>query len=213
MKTKLPVVLTLCGVIIVSLSYQVFWDRTFIWKPAIAALSAAALYSVVYFSLIFWKKEFSLRTRIIPILLFAVFLTASAYSIQIISKTTQYQRVSLNEIRTNIDRGIAAEKINSCLFKTYREYLGQEGNSKMCIGDVFRKFNPGGEKFLTAYSSPDDGEYLYISNISPDSVTVIFQSKIGGGVNPEFKNFDGGKGKIQEKGTLIEKGVKYVTEN
>jgi hypothetical protein len=68
---------------------------------------------------------------------------------------------------------------------------------------------------INIYKSDFEGDSLktFIQSLEPRRVVLVSQETYVNGRDPEFKNYNGQKGMIQEKCTLTEQGLNYESEN
>lgn len=202
------------GILLVSLSFFIPSHETNPWPSLYAAGLAAGAYvlALVTFTT---RKPFPLKARIIAWIVAIVFLGSAAMVSASLEKTTFWQRGQLLKILSAIQRGILFNEQQTPLVRTLDRYHAQPSPKKKSLKTIFRELFPNAAVGLNIHKPEYDGDNLqvFLAALSDQRVILVGQPMYGSGRDPEFKNYNGQKGLVQERMTLTEKGVVHESEN
>lgn len=204
----------LVGISAVSLAFLLPGATLDPWVPfpATGVVSAIFLIALVAYAT---RKPFPLKQRVFSWVMVVVLLGGSAIFANNMHETTTWQKSQLIKILGVIQRGVLSTFIHEPLLATLEKYHRQPQRARKSIGDVFKEIKPGVRAGDNIYVASYEGDSLaiYVASLSNDEVVLVGQAAWGKGRNPEFTNYDGRKGLVQERATLTEKGVTYESEN
>ena len=202
------------GIIFVSAAFFIPPSSTELWQQFYAVSIAAIIYLIAL--LIYAvRKPVSIKTRIIIVGCFVIVLGAFVFSSIQSDSLAHRQMENLMQARGIIGRGIMTYKMPQPLFKTLKVFHEQGSIKKETIAQIFRRLN-GNASVGSNINKPEnerDSLKVIIQTLEPDKVILVSQETYVKGINPQFKNYNGQEGMIQEKCTLTAKGIKYESEN
>jgi len=201
------------GAVVVSAVYFLSGDSLSPWPALEAATIAACVYflAVVTYAT---RKPFPRRTRIYAIVVCVlVVIAAGSFSMKF-EETTTWQRGQLLKILGVSHKGMINAQLPDPLMATLDRYHRQPAKRKT-LGQIFGEVMPGAAVGKNIYNSYDERDSLriFVATLSDDEVELIGQSTWAKGKDPEFRNYDGKRGMVQERAVLTAKGVTYESEN
>jgi hypothetical protein len=202
------------GVILVSAAFFLAPQSIELWPALNAAGIAAALYLA---ALLFYvlRKPLPGRPRIVVGIVAVVVISSAVFSWTRMQDQTQWQANQLMKIRAVIGRGVKVTEIAHPLLKSLDAYHLQGTRKANTLADEFRKMYPGvvaGSNIFKPRWEGDDMTIM-VETLDPDRIVLLSQETFVKGRDPQFKNYDGKTGMIQEKFVLTEKGITHVSEN
>lgn len=202
------------GILLVSLSFFLSPQETNPWPPLHAAGLAAAAYLLALVAYT-TRKPFPRKGRIAAWIVTLVFIGSAASFSTIFEKTTFWQQGQLQKILTVIHRGIFFDELQTPLVRTLDRYHAQRSQKKKSLGIIFRELFPNVSigNNIHVPGGDDDKLQVLVAELSDQRIVLIGQPTHGNGRNPEFRNYNGQKGLVQERMTLSENGVVHESEN
>jgi hypothetical protein len=203
------------GVIVVSLVFLLTPPSMELWPSVNAAGIAAAVYllAMLMYAL---RKPVETKVRIWIGLAAIVVLALGAFTWVRMENETRWQAETIMKIRGVIGRGVMRYELKStAALKTLDEFYRPRGARKESLADVFRRLYTGAEVGANIHKpewETDQGQVI-VAKLEPAIIELVSQETYVKGRNPEFKNYNGQVGMIQEKVILTEKGITYVSEN
>jgi len=202
------------GIILVSSAFFIPAHSTELWPQFYAAGIAAIIYLIALL-LYAVRKPVSIKACIVAIACFLITLSALIFSSIQMDKQSHWQADKLMQIRGTIGRGVMMNKMPPPLFKTLKVFHEQGSIKKETISQIFQRLN-NNASVGSNISKPiyeGDSLKLFIKELEPDRVELVSQETYVKGRNPQFDNYNGQKGMIQEKCILTARGIKYESEN
>ncbi len=202
------------GVTLVTVAFFLPGKNIELWPSINAAGFAAAIYlaALVAYTM---RKPFPVRTRVITRVIFLATSVATVFGWIGSNTQSHWQRNKLLQIRGVIARGIIMPEMQRSLLDVLKIYYQQDFKQKEPLGQIIQRiYAPGtvGTNIHKAWGK-GDSTMVYVASVSNSEVVLIGQEMNVRGRNPEFKNYNGRVGMIQERATLTAKGVKYESEN
>ncbi len=201
------------GLVLVTAVYLLTGESLDPWPGLEAATVVGAVYLL---ALAFYatRKPFPLKSRIGVLLFSVAFIVAAGSFSMKFKETTAWQKSQLLKILGVIQKGILNSQMPGPLMTTLERYHRQPAKKKT-IGQVFREVVPGAAVGKDIYKQENAGDSLriFVASITDDEVVLIGQATWGKGKTPEFRNFDGKTGLVQERAVLTAKGVSYESQN
>jgi hypothetical protein len=186
------------------------------------SLNAAGLVTIVFIFILLGftlRSPFTMKTRVSTWIIAILVIVVGALGWRGMENLSKYQRRTLMEIHGVIIKGIIQSEIYTPFQKVLREYYGQTGKKKETIGQVFQRLFPLGKVGENIHDvhvvSPDSDDSLrvVVTALSDNEIAVTGFHCYSPGKKKEFKNYNGRYGRVQAKGVLTEKGVRYESEN
>ena len=202
------------GIILVSIAFFISAPSTELWSQFYAGGIAAILYltAILIYAL---RKPVSIKARIIVIACFLITLGAIIFSSIQMDMQSHWQSDKMLQIRGTIGRGVMMYKMPPPLFKTLKVFHEQGSIKKETLAQIFQRLNDHASVGSNINKPMYDGDTLkvFIKTLVPDRVELVSQETFVKGRNPQFNNYNGQKGMIQEKCILTARGIKYESEN
>jgi hypothetical protein len=204
----------LAGIAAVSIAFFIPPNSPELWP----SLNAAAIPVVVYVvALAFYtlRSPITRRARTIAWIFICLVGGASYSSWTGLNETTHWQRDKLLQIHSVIVRGILAARAPSNLLRTLEVYHSQAPQKKETIAQVFQRLNERAGVGTNIYKPefPTDSLSIIVQSLTENEVVLVGLHSYSKGRNPQFGNYGGRIGKVQEKYILTEKGIEYESEN
>ena len=202
------------GIAAVTLAFFIPPNSPELWP----ALNAAAIPVVIYIlALAFYtlRSPITRKARIISWIAIVV-VGGAVYSHWTgMSAQTHWQHDQLLRIQAVIVRGIIKANAPRYEANALAAYYQQHGKRKETLGQVFQRLNNGARVGMNLYKqeSPADSISIVVRSLSDNEVVLLGIHPYSRGRSPDFANYNGRKGMIQERFTLTEKGVTYESEN
>jgi len=201
------------GAVVVSAVFFLTGESLDPWP----GLEAATIVAAVYFlSLVIYatRRPFPLKSRIVSLIFCVLFIVAAGSFSMKFKETTAWQKSQLLKILGVIQKGIINSQMPDPLLATLDRYHRQSAKKKT-LGQVFKEAVPGVTVGSDIYKPYDvrDSLRIFVAAIADDEVVLIGQATWGRGKDPEFSNYDGKKGLVQERAVLTAKGVSYESQN
>jgi hypothetical protein len=204
-----------CGVIAVSGVFLLTPTSPELWPALNAAGIAGALYLLAMTAYAL-RRPLRTNLRVGVGLAAIVILVLGAYTWMRMQQETEFHAETLMKVRGTIGRGVMRYDIMSTTaISTLYEFYQQHGAKKESLADVFRRKYEGASPGLNIHKPEWDGDVrqVIVARLEPDLIELVAQETYVRGRDPLFKNYNGQFGMMQEKGTLTEKGIVYVSEN
>ncbi|HLA69849.1 MAG TPA: hypothetical protein VJN65_09105 [Bacteroidota bacterium] len=202
------------GAVVVSAVFFLTGKSLDPWPGLDAATIVAAVY-LLALSVYTTRKPFPLKSRIVVLLFCVGFVVAAGSFSMKFRETTAWQKSQLLKILGVIQKGMLNSQLPDHLLATLEKYHRQPAKKKT-IGQVFKEVVPGatiGKNIYRQEGGESDTLKIFIAGIADDEVVLIGQGTWGKGRSPEFKNYDGKSGMVQERAVLTVKGVTYESQN
>lgn len=208
----------LIGGVVVTVAFLLPGHSTELW-PNINSAGVALLVYLAALLGAFWRKsDLTVRRRSIVLGLSVTAIVGTVFAWRQMEEQAHWQHDRLQEIGSDINRGIYAASVPGSLLKVLEQYHGQTGKARKTLGQIFQERHPPGAAG-DAWSSmeqsgrPDPPDDIFVTEISDTHVVLVARHPWYEGKDMSFKNFAGPTGMLQVRATLTEKGVRYVTEN
>jgi hypothetical protein len=202
------------GVILISLVFFLTPHAVDLWPSLNAAGIAGALYLIAMLTYAL-RKPLETKVRIWIGFAAIVVLALGAFTWMRMQDQTEWQAETLMKIRGVVGRGVMLRDMSEESLKTLDEFYQQPGSKKASLADIFRKENPGVVVGRNIHRPEWEGDEwkVIVTKLEPAAIELLSQETFVKGRDPQFKNHNGQFGMIQEKITLTEKGITYVSEN
>jgi hypothetical protein len=202
------------GVIIVSLVFLLTPSSTELWPSLNAAGIAGAVYLIAMLAYAL-RKPLEMKIRVWIGIAAIVVIALGAFTWVRMQSQTEWQAETLIKIRGVISRGIMLYDMREPTIKILDEFYQQRGSKKESLADIFRKQNSGVSVGSNIHKSEWKGDesQVIVTKLEPAAIELLSQETYVKGRDPQFKNYNGQVGMVQEKFILTEKGITYVSEN
>jgi len=202
------------GIAVVATAFFFPSSQASLWPQVNAAGIAAAAYLTVLVAYCI-RKPFPVKTRLIVWLVFLVTGAGVVTAWRTMDEMSHFQRSTLLQIHRSISDGALIVQSEQPFLETLKAYYKQGKGKKETLGALFRRSHPDA-KIGTNIHIPEfegDSTRIYLAELSDTEVVLIGRVTYVKGRVPDFQNYDGRKGMLQERTTLTEKGVRYESEN
>jgi hypothetical protein len=202
------------GVIAVSSAFLLAPQSAELWPAANLAGVIAGVYLVALL-LYALRKPLSAKLRILVGMVALVAMACTAFTWMRMEDQSRWQAEELMKIRAVIGRGIMKNEMPKPLLKTLEAYHQQGARKKKSLADVFRNLQPGVAACSNIHKPMWEGDPMrvIVETLDPDRIVLVSQETYVKGRDPNFKNYDGKTGMVQEKFILTERGISHVSEN
>jgi hypothetical protein len=202
------------GIVFVSVAFFIPSKSTELWPQFYAGGIAAIIYLIALL-LYAVRKPVSIKARIIATACSIITLGALIFSSIQMDNQSHWQADKLMQIRGIIGRGTMTCMIPQPLFKTLKVFHEQGLIKKETIAQIFQRLNDNASVGSNIHKPENEGDILkiFVQSLEPDRVVLVSQETFVKGRNPEFNNYNGQKGMIQERCILTAMGIKYESEN
>jgi hypothetical protein len=202
------------GVIIVSLVFLVTPAATELWPSLNAGGIAGVVYLIAMLTYAL-RKPLEMKTRVWIGIGAIVVLLLGAFTWVRMQQQTEWQAETMIKIRGVIGRGVMRHYMSETSLKTLGEFYEQRGSKKESLADIFRKQNPGVSVGANTHRSEWEGDWwqVVVARLEPAIIELVSQETYVKGRDPQFRNYNGQVGMIQERFILTEKGITHVSEN
>ena len=204
-----------CGVIVASAVFLFTPTSPELWPALNAAGIAGAVYLLAMTAYAL-RKPLRTRLRVGVGVAAVVILVLGAFTWIRMQQQAEWHAETLMRIRGVIGRGVMRYDIMSTTaLSTLNEFYRQPAAKKESLADVFRRKYEGAAPGLNIHKPEWDGDVrqVIVAKLEPHLIELVAQETYVKGRDPLFKNYNGQFGMMQEKGTLTEKGIVYVSEN
>jgi hypothetical protein len=204
----------LSGIAAVTLAFFIPPNSPELWPSLNVAMIPAVLYILAlgFFTL---RSPITLKARIIAWVSIALVGIATYVSWTGMDAQSHWQHNQLLKIQTVITRGALLSVAPPLELNTLKEYHKQGSKKKESLGQIFQRQNNGvtvGANLYKAFNTGDSTS-IVIKSLSDNEVVLLGLHPFSRGRNPDFKNYNGNVGMVQELFTLTEKGIVYESEN
>ena len=203
------------GVIVASAVFLFTPTSPELWPALNAAGIAGAVYLLAMTAYAL-RKPLGTRLRLWVGIAALVILALGAFTWIRMQQESEWHAETLTRIRGVIGRGVMRYDIMSTTaLSTLYEFYRQPAAKKESLADVFRRKYEGAAPGLNIHKPEWDGDVrqVIVAKLEPHLIELVAQETYVKGRDPLFKNYNGQFGMMQEKGTLTEKGIVYVSEN
>lgn len=202
------------GVIVISAAFFLTPQSIELW-PAVNAAGVAAVIYLAALLLYVLRNPIPMRSKFLVGILAVFVLSCSAFAGTRMYERSHWQADLLMKIRAVIGRGIRIAYMPQPLLKTLDAYYQQGVKKKQTLADEFRKIHPGATVGSNVYRPVGDWDKtsILVETLEPDRIVLVSQETYVPGRDPNFKNYDGKTGMVQEKFILTERGITHVSEN
>jgi hypothetical protein len=204
----------LTGIAAVTLAFFIPPNSPELWPSLNMAIIPVVIY-ILALALFTLRSPITLKARIISWVSIALVGAATYSSWTGMDSQSHWQHNELQKIRTVIDRGIILSFAPRYELNALKDYHKQGLKKKESLGHIFQRQNNGATIGTNIYKSelPDDSTSIVLKSLSDNEVVLLGLHAFSKGRNPDFKNYSGKVGKVQERFTLTEKGIVYESEN
>lgn len=202
------------GVLFVSLALLLTPSSPELWPSLNAAGIAGALYLIVMLTYAL-RKPLGTATRVWIGIAAIVVLALGGFTWMRMQDQTEWQAETMMKIRGVIGRGVMRHHMSAAALKTLDEFYQQRGPQKESLADIFRKQNSGVSVGANIHKPDWEGDQwqVIVAKLEPAIVEFVSQETYVKGRDPQFRNYNGQLGMIQEQFILTEKGITHVSEN
>jgi len=206
------------GCVVVSVAFFLPGRSPDLWPNINSAGLALLVYLIALLGAFFRSKHLTLRRRSGVLAIAVIAVIGCVFSWKQVEDQSRWQRKTLGEIGTIIGRGIYIAMITDSLLSVLDDYHHQKGQSKLSLGQVYRKRYPPGNvgdpwSSIRPSGRPNPPDDIFLAAISDSQVVLVARHPWYRGLDTAFSTHNGPKGTIQVRATLTEKGLQYVTEN
>jgi hypothetical protein len=207
-------VFIVAGVTFVYAAFTIPLRSYELWPALNAGGIAAGIYLLALLVYVL-RKPLSSKHRILAGLIGLVAMIAVVFTWVRTEQESRWQTNKILEIRGVIGRGIYAAYIPQYLLTTLDEFHHQNRSKRENLKEVFSRLHGsarvGANMYVLTY--PYNKTQVFVKTLDPDRIVLVGQETYAKGRSPEFKNYDGRVGLIQEQYTLTEKGMTHESEN
>jgi hypothetical protein len=202
------------GIIFVSIAFFIPSSSTELW-PQFYTAGVAAIVYLIALLIYAVRKPVSIKARVIAIVCFGFTLGGITFSSIQMDSNAHWQINKIMQIRGIIGRGTMTYMMPQPLFKTLKVFHEQRSIKKETIAQIFQRLNDNVSVGSNIYKPEYEGDILkiFVKALEPDRVELVSQETFVKGRNPQFNNYNGQKGMIQEKCVLTARGITYESEN
>jgi len=203
----------LIGIILLSIAYVIPSRSPSFWAP----LHAAGLVTGVYLlALVIYllRKPLRLSRRLLLgiIALLVIGVTAFAW-IRAESGTKEIVQGRYNR-GVVAARGILQTEMSWRLKETLEAYYQLPSRQRQSLAEVFVRQNRTAAVGSDIHERQFGGDRkIFVQALERDRIVLVGQEMLLRGRNPEFRNFDGKLGMVQERMTLTVRGLTHESEN
>jgi hypothetical protein len=204
-----------CGVIVVSAVFLFTPPSPELWPALDAAGIAGALYLIVMTAFAL-RRPLKKSLQVWMGLAVVITLALGAFTWTRMQQETEWHAATMLKVRGTIGRGVMRYGIMSTTaINTLYEFYRQQGAKKESLADVFRRRYEGAAPGLNILKPEWEGDVrqVIVAKLDPGLIELVSQETYVKGRDPLFRNYNGQFGMMQERGTLTEKGIVYVSEN
>jgi hypothetical protein len=202
------------GVVVVSLAFLLAPRSTELWPALDAAGVAVAVYLIALLAYVL-RKPLSTWLRILVGGIALVVLGCTAFTWLSMEDQTLRQGEQVMRFRKLAGRVRMYYEVPQPLLKTLEAYYQKGGAKNESLADMFRKLHPGVAVGSSIHKPMWEGDPLrvMVEALDPDRIVLVSEETYVVGRDPNFRNYDGKTGIVQEKFILTEKGITHVSEN
>ena len=203
------------GVIVVSAVFLVTPPSPELW-PALNAAGIAGAFYLLAMTAYALREPLITRLRVWVGLAVVIILALGAFTWTRMQQETEWQAETIMKVRGTIGRGVMRYGIMSTTaINTLYDFYRQRGAKKESLADVFRRRYEGAAPGLNIHKPEWDGDVrqVIVARLEPGLIELVSHETYVKGRDPLFRNYNGQFGMMQERGTLTEKGIVYVSEN
>lgn len=202
------------GVVFVSLAFLLTPSSPELWPSLNAAGIAGALYLIVMLTYAL-RKPVGTATRVWIGIAAIVVLALGGFTWMRMQDQTEWQAQTLMHIRGVIGRGVMRYDMSGAVLKTLNEFYKQSGAKKESLADIFLRQNNGASVGSNIHKPEwhTDARQVIVKKLEPGMIELVSQETYVKGRDPQFRNYNGQLGMIQEQFILTEKGITHVSEN
>ncbi len=202
------------GVVMVSATFFLTPQTTELWPAINAAGIAAAVYLIALLGYVL-RKPLAMRQRLLVGITGILVIGCTAFTWTRRQEQAHWQADQLMKIRAVIGRGTKIAEMAPPLLKILDAYYQQGVKKSNTLADELKKTYPGAAVGANIYKSKGEWDELTImvESLEPNRIVLVSQETYVQGRDPEFKNYDGKIGMLQEKFILTERGLTHVSEN
>jgi hypothetical protein len=202
------------GVIIVSLAFLLTPPSTELWPSLNAAGIAGGWYLVAMITYAL-RKPLETRIRIWIGIAVILFLAVGAFTWVRAQEQGEWQAETLMKIRGLIGRGVMRYDMSGSALITLDKFYQQGRSKKESLSDIFLKQHTGAAAGKNIHKPEWEGDQrqVVVAKLEPAAIELVAQETYVNGRDPQFRNYNGQFGMIQEKFILTEKGITHVSEN
>lgn len=203
------------GAILTTVAFFIPEQSGSMWTSVIASVAVVMAYLVVFLAV--WLRRLNIASKQKAIAVTCTILLVFSVASAVISyEGSVRQRVTLENIRSQIEGGLLYTFVHEPLIKLLAEMDMENGNEV----NVGRQFESRYDSLITEnsvfeYGNRNDDQtlFLYVAKSNADSVVLVGESTYLNSKGSEFNNFSGAKGRHQVRGILTSKGVDYERQN
>jgi hypothetical protein len=202
------------GVILISATFFLTPQTTELW-PAINAAGIAA--GIFLFALLAYvlRRPLAMKQRLLVGIIGIFVIGCTTITWMKKQEQAHWQADQLMKIRAVIGRGIKMADMAPPLLKVLDAYHRQGAKKLNTLAGEFKKSYPGAAVGTNIHKSQGEWDELtvMVESLEPNEIVLVSQETYVKGRDPEFKNYDGKIGMLQEKFILTERGLTHVSEN
>ena len=212
--TAVLLVFIVAGIILVYAAFTIPPRSYDLW-PALNAGGIAVMFYLVALLIYVLRNPLSSRLRTLIAVVGLAAMSATAWTWTQTEKQVRWQSETLLKIRAVIGRGIFESRIPVYLLTALKEFHHQRTPGRENLKQVFCRLYTNAKVdsniYVPEYAEPRMN--IFVRTLDPDRIVLVGQETYVKGRDPNFKNFDGKTGMVQEQYTLTKKGVTRESEN
>ena len=207
-------VLLVVGIVLVCGAFIIPAKSAELWPALSAGGVASAVYLIV---LLVFMLRMPIRgtKRWLTVLVSVVVLGTTAYSWVSMKNYGMWRKERLMDVRRLIGSGIRETKSSDYLLRTLDAYYRQGEHKRESLAEIFKNQNSGavvGSNVHPAEYTGDETKF-FVEQLETDRIVLISQETFIKGKNPEFRNYDGKTGMVQDAYVLTAKGLAHESQN
>ncbi len=207
-------VLLVVGIVLVCGAFIIPAKSAELWPALSAGGVASAVYLIV---LLVFMLRMPIRgtKRWLTVLVSVVVLGTTAYSWVSMKNYGMWRKERLMDVRRLIGSGIRETKSSDYLLRTLDAYYRQGEHKRESLAEIFKNQNNGavvGSNVHPAEYTGDETK-IFVEQLETDRIVLISQETFIKGKNPEFRNYDGKTGMVQDAYVLTAKGLAHESQN
>jgi hypothetical protein len=202
------------GIVLVCAAYSIPGKTAELW-PALSAGGIASATYLIALLVFILRKPLGWKVRLLTVLASVIVLGTTAYSWILMENYGMWRKERLLEVRGLIGSGIRETKSSDCLLRTLDAYYRQGEHRRESLAEIFKNQNNGAVIGSNVHPAEYAGDEIriFVEQLETDRIVLISQETFIKGMNPEFKNYDGKTGMVQDAYVLTAKGLEHESQN
>jgi hypothetical protein len=202
------------GVILVSATFFLTSQTTELWPAINAAGIAAGIFLFALFAYVL-RRPLAMKQRLLVGIIGIFVIGCTTITWMKKQEQAHWQADQLMKIRAVIGRGIKIGEMAPPLLKVLDAYHRQGAKKLNTLAGEFKKLYPAAAVGANIHVSQGEWDELtvMVESLEPNKIVLVSQETYVKGRYPDFKNYDGKTGMLQEKFILTERELTHVSEN